>query len=384
MEFKSLSELVQVVDNQMATAFYGNGGVIRKRVIKVLASIIGASLYMITLVAKNIWKNRFVKTCDVDSLDGFGAEYCLPHKPPVYATGFVKVSVEGSGSVNIPTGTFFVDSEVTKMEYQTISDETVVNGSKIRVVSAIAGSESNISSGTKLQFRDTTPDGVSDEVEVVGDGIVGGRSVDVVIDGETQQWGETPEEYRSRLQNRVQNPPQGGSKNDYRQWALRFNFVNEVYVVPHVPHVNSVVVALANFANESSPALTDDQVEEVDGYINADDRRYVTADVRVISVTPVDFEISATVVPYTDSVRESVNSALVAVLRKIEPGSAAISFDDVRVDVLANSSAEKFFIGSVIKGTNSVNEFKMELDLSGANKKAEVANVKLNLVNGEI
>jgi len=384
VEFKSLSELVQVVENQMATAFYGSGGVIRKRVINVLASIIGASLYMLTLVAKNIWKNRFVKTCDVDSLDGFGAEYCLPHKPPVYATGFVKVSVEGSGSVNIPAGTFFVDSEVTKMEYQTIGDESVVNGSEIRVVAAIAGSESNISSGTKLQFRDSTPDGASDEVEVVGDGIVGGRSVDVVIDGETQQWGETPEEYRSRLQNRVQNPPQGGSKNDYRQWALRFNFVNEAYVVPHVPHVNSVVVALANFANKSSPALTADQVEEVNGYINAEDRRYVTADVRVISVTSVPFKINATVAPYTDSVRESVNSALVAVLRKIEPGSAAVSFDDVRIEVLANSSAEKFFIGSVIKDGSSVNEFKMDLDISGTNKKAEVADVKLTLVNGEV
>lgn len=386
MEFKSLSDLIQIVDNQMATAFYGDGSVIRKRVIKVLSSIIGAALYMITLVSKNIWKNRFVYTCDVNSLDGFGAEYCLPHKPPVYATGFVKVSVEGNGSVSIPSGTFFVDSEVTNMEYQTISDETVVNGSEIRVVAAIAGSESNIGKDSVLQFRDSVPTGVGNEVVVCENGISGGRSVDVVIDGENKQWGETPEEYRSRLQDRVQNTPQGGSKNDYKGWALRFNFVTDAYVIAGVPKVNSVVVALANFESGSSVALTDSQVSEVDEYICADDRRPITADVRVMSVTPVTFNVCATVTPYSDSVRESVNSAIVEVLRKVGPGES-MTFDDVRIDVLANSTAKTFVINSVIKGIAAVNEFDMVLSVptspeSSVAPVAEIANVKLTLSKG--
>ncbi len=382
MEFKSLSELVLYVEQQMAYNFFDGGApVLRKRVLKVLASVIGAALYMIMLLMKKVWRNRFVKTCDIDALDGFGAEYAIPHKPPVYASGYVELNVDAGKTVDVPVETYFADPD-TGSEYYTIGNAKVTSeNSKVRVVASVAGNAWNQPEGVVLQFRDNVPDGVGSEVKVCAPGIVGGKSIEVVVNGQVEYWGETAEEYRARLLNRVQNPPQGGSANDYKQWAERFNFVTKAFVKPNYPRINSVVVSCANFADESSAKLTEDQVNEARAYITADERRVVTADVRVISVTPVKFQINATVSPFNDAVQESVKNALKSVLQSYGPDNpkTVIGFDDVRVYVLANSTAEKFSIGSVQKYENgtpkSVNQFELVLNVPEDSAGVAVAEV---------
>ena len=44
MEFKSLNELVRIVENDLSVQFYGNLSVLRKGVLKVLARVIGGML----------------------------------------------------------------------------------------------------------------------------------------------------------------------------------------------------------------------------------------------------------------------------------------------------------------------------------------------------
>lgn len=370
MEFKSLPEMIRFMEQQLVTNFYnGRSAVIRKGVLKVLASVLGAALYMLHLVAKRMWKNRFVHSCDIDALDGFGAEYAVPHKPPVYATGYVSVALS-NGTASLPSGTLLLD-EVTKKEYKTVNDVALSVGSNnVRVMASEPGAESNASSGTELVFIDSVPSNVGDSAEVVGDGIVGGKSVDVVISGNVEQWGESAEDYRARLLNRIQNPPHGGSANDYKRWAERFNFVSKAFVFAHNPRVNSVVVACANIAKGSTPAITDDQVEEVDNYINADERRPVTADVLVMSVSPVKMVVNATCKPFNDDVKKSVTDALKSVLQNMGPESE-MNFSDARVYVLANSKATDFSISSVQKYNGNtpttVNKFEFVLDVTDAN-----------------
>lgn len=370
MEFKSLPETIRFMEQQLVTNFYnGRSAVIRKGVLKVLASVLGAALYMLHLVAKRMWKNRFVHSCDIDALDGFGAEYAVPHKPPVYATGYVSVALS-SGTASLPSGTLLLD-EVTKKEYKTVNDVALSVGSNnVRVMASEPGAESNVYSGTELVFIDSVPSNVGDSAEVIDDGIVGGKSVDVVISGNVEQWGESAEDYRARLLNRIQNPPHGGSANDYKQWAERFNFVSKAFVFAHNPNINSVVVACANIAEGSTPAITDDQVEEVNNYINADERRPVTADVLVMSVSPVKMVINATCKPFNDDVKKSVTDALKSVLQNMGPESE-MNFSDARVYVLANSKATDFSISSVQKYNGNtpttVNKFEFVLDVTDAN-----------------
>lgn len=384
MEFKSLAEIVRFIDNALALKFYTGSGVLRKGVLKVLASVIGGAVYMLSLLARRIWKNRFVTTCDVSSLDGFGAEYGIPHKPAIFAYGNIKLALSGASSATLPADTYFVDPQ-SGLQYKTVAAATVsASGTQIvKVIAAEPGAESNLDVGAELQFRDTKPTGFADEVTVSADaenrGIDGGFSVEVEIDGLVQLWGETAEDYRQRLLNRIQNPPQGGSKNDYRQQAERFSFVSRAYVLPNNPYPNCVCVALANWNGESITVPAAD-VSQVSTYLNSDVRRNIAADIRVFSVTPVEFSINGSFLPYNDAVRESIMNCFNQLAKEMEPGTAK-NIDQVEGYIKNNSSADSFVISSVSKGGQPV--ANIALDFNGTSNVAQVAKFTTTLKKGE-
>ena len=383
MEFKSLSDLVRIAENALAVQFYGQSSILRKSVLKVLAHVLGALLYMLSLIAKRIWKNRFVSTCDASALDGFGMEYGLPHKVPLAASGDVSVTLaDGVVSVTIPQDTVLVD-QTGKLAY-TVKATTVVNSGTtvVPVMANEVGYVYNLDAGTVLEFRDDAIAGVASMTSV---DVSGGVAEGVEVDGDVHVWGETSEEYRARLLNRVQNPPGGSAKNDYKLNALRFGFVTDVFVFPNAPNTNSVSVALANY-NSNSVALTTEQTEEVSNYITDDVRRSVTSDVRVFSVTPVAVNLTAYVVPYNESVRDSVTTAIRSYFRKTEPGMT-VTFGDLEQHVKSNSPVQNFTIQSAHKNNTIITSFALILDLSDDdNPVAEVAKIDSDgiiLVSGE-
>ena len=374
MEFKSLQDLVRIVENAMAVQFYGQSSTLRKGVLKVLANVLGAMLYMMSLIAKRIWKNRFVSTCDVSALDGFGAEYGIPHKAPMCASGKAKVSLaDGTRSVVIVQGTALIDP-VSKKEYEVTETVTVAASNLFIPVSAIHyGADSDLLTGGALEFRDSDVDGVE---SIVSEGIVGGKLEGVEVDGEVQVWGELAEEYRARLLNRVQNPPHGGAENDYWQWAMSFPFVTDAYVFANNPNSNSVTIALANYS-AADLSVSTDQASEVSDYICDDSRRPITADVRVLGVTAVDVGISARVSPFNASVKANVTTAIKQYLRGIGPGKT-VDLSQMSADVLASSNAQSFNITSATKNGAAVISLEFVVDTSDDdpdNWVAEIAKV---------
>lgn len=381
MEFKSLEDIIRYVDTAFALKFYSGASVLRKGVLKVLARVFGGALYMISLLCKRIWKNRFLTTCEVWALDGFGVEFELPHKAPTYAKGYIEVSFDaGYSSATVPAGTYFVDP-VTKLEYRSILAASISSSNKrVRVVAVNPGADYNASVGVVLEFRDATPTGLASTAEVVGEGgLYGGYSVVVSIDGVDQVWGETAEEYRARLLDRERNPSRGGCLHDYRQWAERFDFVSKAYPIAHVPVENSVCVVLANYKTEQIYIASDD-VAKVSNYINSESRRVATADPRVFSATVANFTVKAKVAPFNGEVQESTLSALKEFFFSKNPGSVSY-FDDVQDYVRSNSLATTFRIDSVTKGGSSVSSFSLTLD--AANSIGEVAKITADFSNGE-
>ena len=384
MEFKSLKDLVRIVENALAVQFYGLPGgqtnVLRKTVLKVLATVLGGALYMLSLVEKRIWKNRFCSTCDVAALDGFGVEYGVPHKTPMAATGYVRVTLaSGTASATIPAGTVLTDSS-SSLEYE-VQATTVVTASaaNVPVKALVYGPESNLEDGVVLEFRDGDITGVE---SLASAGITGGIIYEVDVDGDLQQWGETAEEYRARLLNRIQNPVDGGSRNDYLRWATRFQFVTDAFVIPNQPEVNSVTVALANY-NSDGISLSSAQVTEVKNYMTDDVRRPITADVRVASVTPVAVVISAKVTPFNDAVKDGVENAIKQYLRTVAPGNT-VQFSKLELVAVSNSAAESFKITGATKGGSAVSELAFALTFSGQNITAQVAKCSFSLQNGDI
>lgn len=379
MEFKSLSDLIRYAESAFAVKFYSGAAVLRKGVLKIIASVLGGMTYMISLLCKRIWKNRFLTTCDIEWLDDFGVEFELPHKAPTYSKGYVKVSfLTGYSSASIPAGTYLVDP-LTGHEYFTLVAQSVsTNSKKIRIVATEPG-DYNLSAGTILEWRDTPPSGLADSVEADEYGIFGGFSTTVVIDGVDQVWGETAEEYRQRLLKRERNQPHGGCVTDYELWAERFDFVTKAYVIPQEPNENSITVALADY-HDAAIALHPDDVSKVENYILAKSRRVATADPRVFSVTVANFEAGATVAPFNEDVQSSVQSAVNSFFAEKYPGTTTY-FDDLVFYVRSNSLATQFSITSLKKNNTPAGSFSLDLDPD--NDVAEVAKVVMNFSNGE-
>lgn len=379
MEFKSLSDLIRYAESSFAVKFYSGASVLRKGVLKIIAAVLGGMTYMISLLCKRIWKNRFLTTCDVEWLDGYGVEFELPHKAPTYSKGYVNVSfLAGSTTASIPAGTYLIDP-LTGFEYFTLVAHSVSSGlTKIRIVATNPG-DYNLSPGNILEWRDSAPSGLDDTVEVDSYGVFGGYSTDVVIDGVAQEWGETAEEYRQRLLKRERNQPHGGCVTDYELWAERFDFVSKAYVIPNEPNVNSITVALANYHYNEITVHPDD-VSKVENYILSKSRRVATADPRVLSVTVANFEASVTVAPFNDEVQNSVRAAVKSFFVEKYPGTISY-FDDLIFYVRSNSLASQFSIASLKKNNSPADYFALELDPD--NGVAEVAKVALNFSNGE-
>lgn len=384
MEFKSLNDLVRIVENGLAVQFYGSSSsVLRKGVLKVLAYVLGGALYLFSLVAKRIWRNHFISTCDDSALDGFGEEYGIPHKPEQKAKGFAAVTLaSGVSSVEIPEGTYLVD--VGGLEFVTDSTTTITSSSNLLSVTANkAGEVYNLFDGESLEFRDGDVDGVE---KMVAQSIEGGESIEVLIDGNVQLWGETALEYRNRLLNRVRNQPHGGTKNDYWQWAMSFAPVTDCFVFKNAPNSNSVSVVVANY-NDDDFSISQDVLGSISNYINDDSRRPITADVRVFGVTPVELKLKASVVPYSSASRESVLYAIKSFFRKMEPGSS-ISKENLSVEIRSNSSVSSLvFVEARVKQGgqwNIVDSIQMAFDPSNEiAQMAKIVDENIEFVSGE-
>jgi uncharacterized phage protein gp47/JayE len=372
MDFDSitLSSMIKIVENGLSTSFYGSGTTLKKTVLKVMARVIGAVAYLLVLSIKKIWSNRFISTCSVSELDSFGTEYGLPHKGPGNAHG--SGTVTATTAQTLAQGTALIDED-TGMEYIISVTATIAAGSNTVKISANdPGASSNMDAGTTLSFRDSTPDGIEDNITIGSDGLTGGIVYTVAIDGQDEEWGETAEEYRARLLERRQNQPQGGCDADYVGWAKRFSQVTNCFAFGNKPNVNSVSVVCAN-RNRSNPALTSDEISEVNDYIQSPSRRPITADVRVFSCTGSAIKIILSAKPYTDSVKSSIRSAIKKYLYSFGP-EETITEDAIRIAAIAGSKAESITVTSLTQDGVAVSEITLGLTYpSGGSPVGQVA-----------
>lgn len=319
MAFKipTLSEVNRIVENGFSEAFYGTSGVLRAMVLKVVAKVFSGSVYLVVLLVSAVWKNIFISTAGIDGLVRKGDVYGMPPKPASRARG--NVIVEGNENSSVPAGTVLLDP-VTLNEYATLSDAVLSSGvttTSVQVYSIGFGSEFNLSAGTRLEFRDSSLGEFSFVVD--SEGLFGGSSVDVTIDGAIQKWGESVEDYRSRLKVRAQNQPMGGSDSDYWQWAMSIKEVSDCFVYPNWPFTNCVSVFCADFRSDSI-SLNSSILSMVENYITSNDRRPITSKPIIGTVSPVTISFVCYIPVVNDFYKNTVASSLKSFFRTLGPG----------------------------------------------------------------
>lgn len=198
------------------------------------------------------------------------------------ATGVVDNPTDGAA----PTGFFFL---------VTIEGVDAITGGSITgtVIAVDVGAGTNTEDGDILTLVGAIT-GIDSQVTVVSTDTEGEDS-------------ETDDSYRARLLARVRQAPHGGNANDYIQWALAVPGITRAWVLPDQLGAGTVLVyVVEDDEGDIFPDVA--KIEEVQTYING--VRPITADVTVVSPTPVDLDLTISISPNTPDVRAAVEAEI--------------------------------------------------------------------------
>lgn len=241
-----------------------------------------------------ISKQILVDTASEEYLDRHGSLWGIPRKLASSAIGAVQFT--GVNDTIIPAASVIKRSD--GIEYVTDADVTIAGGvANANITASVTGASGNAVTGVKLSL--TSPiAGVVSESTVLTPGIVFGADI------------EDDEDYRGRIIERIQNPPQGGAEHDYIKWAKEVAGVTRVWVYPEQLGDGTVQVIFVMDGKVGTIIPTVDEVEQVQDYIDAPERKPTTADVTVTAPTavPIAFEIHLN--PNTAKVQNAVRAEL--------------------------------------------------------------------------
>lgn len=279
-----------------------------------------------------ISRQILVSTADEEHLPRHGSEWGIPRKGMTKANGPV-LSTGTNGSV-VEAGRVLRRGD--NVEYTLDADVTIAGGTGLGAVTAVkAGTDGAATAGTKINLTSPVP-GVSSESTVQAPGLTGGNDI------------ESPDEWRARIIERKQRPPQGGDADDYVTWTKEVPGVTRAWVYPKQAGLGTVSVAFVMDHKDGGIIPSPADVADVQLHLNK--VRPVTAEPIAFAPTaaPVNFTIHLS--PNTVAIQEAVKAELKDFIeREAQPGgtlylsrireavsAAAGEFDNIVIAPAAN------------------------------------------------
>ena len=218
------------------------------------------------------------------------------------------VEVTGAPGDVIPAGTLYQRAD--GLQYP-VDDGATIPASRVAVVSVTAaetGSACNALGPARVQLASP----------LVGTQIQAQATVPAGFSGGTEV--EDIESLRARLIARIQRPPRGGNKNDYRTWALEVAGFTRAWVAGKEQGEGTVTVraVMDDSYPDGIPQVAD--IARLQNHL--DEVRPVTADVFAVAPIPAPLDFRLVVAPDTPAVRAKVAASLAALIRReAEPGN---------------------------------------------------------------
>jgi uncharacterized phage protein gp47/JayE len=170
-------------------------------------------------------RQRLPDTMDDDNLANFGGLFGVPPTGVQFAGGTATVS--GAAFAAIAQGTVLQTQSLVEYIVQGAVELDNTGNGTVALLAAVAGSAGNQIAGTQLTFVSPVA-GVNAGALVVG--MAGGLDV------------EDPDNYRGRIVDHLQSPPQGGTAMDYVQWARSMAGVTRAWCTPNYMGAGTVGV----------------------------------------------------------------------------------------------------------------------------------------------
>ncbi len=301
----SLQQLIDRLGTDLKTRLGLTGAVLRRSVVGVLARVYGAAVHSLYGYLDYIARQAHPLTAEGQWLDRWAALWRVARKPAAFAAG--EVTFNGIAGSEIALGTIVQRSDGE--QYQSNQTVTIQSGLVNVPVSALDGGiQGNLSSDTVLSLISPIA-GVQTRARSVRDFISGGDN-------------ETDTDFRARLIARIQSPPQGGTKEDYRQWALSVPGVTRAFVFEHFLGGGTVGVS---FVMDNAANLIPDaaKVAEVRAVIEVNRPLMVDVSVFAPIAVVVDFDIRLR--PNQPAVQAAVQNELLDLLRReSQPGQTIL------------------------------------------------------------
>lgn len=299
----SLSEILERIQADIDSRLEGAEARLQGSVLNVVSYVEAGAVHGLYGFLSWLSLQIFPDTAELEFLNRWGAIWGVTRRAAAIAEG--EVTFTGLDGTVIVEGTLLqrADGE----QFVTTEEVTIASLAAIAGVEAvIAGLAGNTDEFIELTF--VTPiDGV-ESVSVVSTVITGGSDI------------ESDSSYLARLLDRIQQPPHGGSANDYLQWMFEIPGVTRAWVYPLELGIGAVTVRfmMDDLYVDGIPLTAD--ILEAQTYI--DEKRPVTADVSVFApiAVPLDFEIELNFGD-TAAIRASIEANLRdLILRDSEPG----------------------------------------------------------------
>jgi uncharacterized phage protein gp47/JayE len=297
----TLSEITARNRGDIETRLPGADSALRHSVLDVLARMhagAASSLYgYLDFLARQIMPD----TADGAHLARWASIWGIRRKAAVAARG--SATAIGVDGTEIAAGTQAL--RIDGAEYRVLTSVTIAGGSASLSIEAVeAGPDSDLTEGSTL---------------TLGSAILGVNAA-LTVD-EVTTAGVVEEDDASllaRLLDRIRKPPQGGSANDYRAWALAQPGVTRAWVYPEWMGAGTVGLAFVMDDREDIIPLAPD-IEAVQAALDV--LRPVTAELVVFAPTPEPLNVVLRLIPDTPAIRAAVEDELADFFaRDAEPG----------------------------------------------------------------
>jgi uncharacterized phage protein gp47/JayE len=306
---RTLAELIEQAQADIEANLEGSNARLAQNNLDVLAITVAGLADEQLDAIDNYAAQIHVTTATGVGLGRHGSEWRVPRKDPTRATGTLLANI--SGPAALPSGSLFQTE--SGIQVRTTANGVPVGAQLSAPTQAVApGAAGNLAAGTRLD----TINSISGIVNAVVPALmIGGTDL------------EQQEAWRSRILDRIQRPPQGGSESDYIRWALEFPGVSRAWVFPREQGTGTVVVRFAMDDVYPGGIPTQPDAAALLAYIEP--LRPVTAELFVYA--PVARPIDVTVrdlVPRNEATEQAIDDELADMLFRegVPGGTIAINW----------------------------------------------------------
>lgn len=248
-------------------------------------------------------KQHMIDVAESSLLERWASLYGITRLAAGQAKG--NVTIGGSNGITIPAATLLQRAD--GVQFQTDAAVVIAAGTATAAVTSVeGGATANAAAGVSLSF--VTPiSGVNSAATVAAGGLTGGTD------------SETDDALRTRVLDRVREPPHGGSSLDYVKWAKEVAGVTRAWCYPLEGGAGNVAVRFMTDDLTADGIPSGAKVSEVQTHIN--EVRPVTANVTVSAPVAVALNFTIQPVPNTQAVRDAIQKELKDLIRREgEPG----------------------------------------------------------------